>query len=62
MVLISLVAALIVVGLLLWLLDNCLPMGARIKNIPNGVVVLWLLSAFGVSSGFARLPIENPRF
>ena len=52
MPLISVVIALIVVGVLLWLVNNYIPMDAKIKNILNIVVViavvLWLLSAFGV--------------
>ena len=52
MPLINVVIALIVVGVLLWLVNNYIPMDAKIKNILNIVVViavvLWLLSAFGV--------------
>ena len=48
----SVVIALIVVGVLLWLVNNYIPMDGKIKSILNGVVViavvLWLLSAFGV--------------
>lgn len=50
--LISLVITLIVVGLLLWLVNNYIPMDGQIRRILNGVVViavvLWLLNAFGV--------------
>jgi hypothetical protein len=52
MPLINLIVTLIVVGVLLWLVNNYIPMDAKIKNILNIVVViavvLWLLSAFGV--------------
>jgi len=52
MPLVSIVIALIVVGVLLWLVNNYIPMDGKIKNILNIVVViavvLWLLSAFGV--------------
>lgn len=52
MPLINIVVALIVVGVLLWLVNNYIPMDGKIKNILNIVVViavvLWLLSAFGV--------------
>jgi len=52
MPLINLVIALIVVGVLLWVVNNYIPMDPKIKNILNIVVViavvLWLLSAFGV--------------
>lgn len=50
--LISLVITLIVVALLLWLVNNYIPMDGQIRRILNGVVViavvLWLLNAFGV--------------
>jgi len=43
---------LIVVGVLLWLVNNYIPMDGKIKNILNVVVViivvLWLLQAFGL--------------
>ena len=46
------VITLIVVGLLLWLLNNYIPMQGQIKGILNGVVViviiLWLLKVFGL--------------
>ena len=52
MSLISILVTLIVVGLLLWLVNNYIPMDSKIKNILNIVVVilviLWLLQAFGV--------------
>lgn len=52
MPIINIVIALIVVGVLLWLVNTYIPMDAKIKNILNIVVViavvLWLLSAFGV--------------
>jgi hypothetical protein len=52
MPLINLVISLVVVGLLLWLVNNFIPMDSKIKSILNIVVVvavvLWLLSAFGV--------------
>jgi hypothetical protein len=52
MPLISVVITLIVVGVLLWLVNNYIPMDGKIQNILNIVVViavvLWLLSVFGV--------------
>lgn len=52
MSLVSIVVVLIVVGVLLWLVNNYIPMDSKIKNILNIVVVivvvLWLLQAFGV--------------
>jgi uncharacterized membrane protein YvlD (DUF360 family) len=50
--LISLIITLIVVGVLLWLVNNYIPMDAKIKNILNIVVVvavvLWLLNMLGL--------------
>ena len=61
--LISLVVVLIVVGLLLWLVNNFIPMEARIKQILNIVViiavVLWLLSVFGILSGLPGIRVGN---
>ncbi|MEX0998775.1 MAG: Thivi_2564 family membrane protein [Thermodesulfobacteriota bacterium] len=52
MPLIHVVVVLIVVGVLLWLINNFIPMAGSIKTILNAVVViaviLWLLSVFGV--------------
>jgi cation transporter-like permease len=52
MPIINLIIVLIVVGVLLWLVNNYLPMDGKIKSILNAVVViavvLWLLSVFGI--------------
>lgn len=52
MPLIQLIVALVVVGVALWLINNYIPMDATIKKILNVVVVivvvLWLLSVFGI--------------
>ena len=52
MPLIQLIVALVVVGVALWLINNYIPMDGAIKKILNVVVVivvvLWLLSAFGI--------------
>jgi hypothetical protein len=52
MSLISLFVTLIVIGVILWLVNTCIPMDGKIKNILNAVavicVVVWLLSVFGV--------------
>ncbi len=52
MPLIQLIVALVVVGVALWLINNYIPMDGNIKKILNVVVivvvVLWLLSAFGI--------------
>ncbi len=50
--LLNLVITLIVVGVLLWLVNNYIPMDSKIKQILNVVVVIvvivWLLQVFGV--------------
>lgn len=55
MPLVDLVLVLIVVGVLLWAVNNYIPMDAKIKQILNIVVViavvLWLLDVFGVLNG-----------
>jgi len=52
MPLLQLILVLIVVGVLLWLVNNYIPMDSKIKGILNAVVVilvvLWLLQAFGL--------------
>ena len=61
MPLMNLVIALIVVGVLLWLVNRFIPMQGTIKSILNGVVViavvLWLLDAFGLFHGLRRIHI-----
>ena len=50
--LLNIIIVLIVVGVLLWLVNNYIPMDSKIKSILNAVViiavVIWLLQAFGV--------------
>jgi hypothetical protein len=62
--LIQIVVILIVIGVLLWLVNQYIPMQAAIKTIINIVVILfvciWLLQVFGVFSGFGG-PYINPR-
>ena len=54
MSLISIVIVLVVVGLVLWLINNYIPMAGSIKSILNVVVVVcvvvWLLQVFGLWS------------
>ena len=61
MPLINLVIVLVVVGVILWLINNYIPMDRKIKSILNIVViivvVLWLLSAFGVLSSISNIHI-----
>ena len=59
--LLQVVVILIVVGLLLWLVNNYIPMDRKIKQILNIVVViaviLWLLNLFGVFSALRGIPV-----
>jgi hypothetical protein len=53
--------ALIVVGVLLWLVNNFIPMAGSIKSIFNAVVVicvvLWLLNVFGLMHSLANIHV-----
>jgi hypothetical protein len=58
MPLMQIVVALIVVGVLLWLVNSFIPMAGSIKSILNAVVViavvLWLLKVFGLMNSLSR--------
>jgi hypothetical protein len=62
MSLIGLILTLVVVGVLLWLLNNYIPMDGKIKRILNAVVVIvvviWLLQAFGILGSLQRIRIS----
>jgi undecaprenyl pyrophosphate phosphatase UppP len=59
MSLLNVIIVLIVVGLLLWLINNYIPMDSKIKSILNAVVVIvvviWLLQAFGLIGSLSRI-------
>jgi hypothetical protein len=61
MPLIQILIALIVVGVLLWLVNRFIPMQGTIKSILNGVVViavvLWLLNVFGLFHSLAHIHV-----
>jgi hypothetical protein len=61
MPLIQILLALIVVGVLLWLVNSYIPMAGSIKSILNAVVVivvvLWLLNVFGLFHSFSRIHV-----
>jgi hypothetical protein len=63
MSLINLLVILIVVGMLLWLVNNYIPMDRKIKNILNIVVVIivviWLLQTFGVLGSLNSIHIGS---
>jgi hypothetical protein len=52
MPLVQVLIALVVVGVLLWLVNSFIPMAGSIKSILNAVVVIvvvvWLLNTFGL--------------
>ena len=58
MPLVHVVLVLIVVGMVLWLINQYVPMAASIKSILNAVVVIavlvWLLQVFGFLSSSSR--------
>jgi hypothetical protein len=62
MSLIGLILTLVVVGILLWLVNNYIPMDSKIKTIINVVVVIvvviWLLQAFGVLGSLRDIRIR----
>lgn len=61
MPLVQVVVILIVVGVLLWLINNFIPMQSSIKKILNAVVVigvvLWLLNLFGLFSSLSGIRV-----
>jgi len=61
MPLIQILLALIVVGVLLWLVNRFIPMQRSIKSILNGVVViavvLWLLNVFGLFHSLSHIHV-----
>ena len=63
MPLMQILLALIVVGVLLWLVNSFIPMQGSIKSILNGVVViavvLWLLNVFGLFHSLSRIHVGS---
>ena len=59
MPLMQILVALVVVGVLLWLVNSFIPMAGSIKSILNAVViivvVLWLLKVFGLMSSLSKV-------
>lgn len=58
---INIIVALIIVGVLLWLINTYLPMDGKIKSILNIVIViaviLWLLQAFGILGSLSSFQV-----
>ncbi|MDZ4700778.1 MAG: Thivi_2564 family membrane protein [Rhodothermales bacterium] len=63
MPLLNVVIVLIVVGVLLWLVNQYIPMDRKIKSILNAVVVIavviWLLSVFGLIDSLSSIRLGN---
>ena len=59
----QIVVALIVVGVLLWLVNRFIPMAGSIKSILNAVVVIcvvvWLLNVFGFLQSLSRIHVGS---
>lgn len=62
MSLIGIVLTLVVVGVLLWLLNNYVPMDGKIRSIVNAVVVIgvaiWVLQAVGLLGSLQNIRIR----
>jgi hypothetical protein len=62
MSLISIVVGLVVVGVILWLINNYIPMDGKIKSILNVVVIIvvaiWLLQSFGILGNINGIRIK----
>lgn len=65
MTLASIVVVLVVVGLLMWLINNYIPMAGSIKSLLNIVVFIvvavWLLRGFGIIGNISGVRIPNLR-
>lgn len=63
MSLFTIVITLVVVGVLLWLVNNYIPMDRKIKNVLNILVVIitvvWILKVFGAWDYMSRVHVEN---
>ena len=63
MPLLQLLIVLVVVGVILWVINNYIPMQSTIKKILNvvvvGGVVLWLLNVFGVIGSLQGIRIGS---
>lgn len=58
MSILNILIALVIAGVILWLINTYIPMDAKIKNILNVVVVIlviiWLLQSFGLLGSMNR--------
>jgi hypothetical protein len=62
MSLIGLIVTLVIIGLILWLINNYIPMDQKIKTILNVavviIVILWLIQAFGLLGPLGDIKIR----
>ncbi len=60
---ISILIALVIIGVVLWLVNTKIPMDATFKTVINVVVILgvclWLLSSFGVIPAGSMPQLRN---
>jgi hypothetical protein len=65
MPLVQVLLVLIVAGVLLWLVNNFIPMAGSIKSILNAVVVIcvvvWLLNVFGLLNTVYHVHVPTVR-
>lgn len=63
MSLFTIIVALVVIGVLLWLVNAYIPMDGKIKNIINIVavvgIILWLLNVFGVIGEVKKIHVGS---
>jgi hypothetical protein len=61
MSLLTVVFVIVVVGVLLWVVNQFIPMDGKIRSILNAVVVivlvLWLLNVFGILGSLNRIHV-----
>ena len=61
MPILNVIIAILVVGVILWLINRYIPMQRTIKNILNAVVVIvlviWLLNVFGVLGSLQNITV-----
>jgi undecaprenyl pyrophosphate phosphatase UppP len=62
MSLLTVLVVLIIAGVVLWLINNYIPMDRKIKTILNVVVVIviiiWLLQTFGIIGSLSNVTIR----
>ena len=63
MPLLQVLLVLVVVGVLLWLVNNFIPMQGTIKSILNAIVVIavvvWLLNVFGLLHNLSKIRVGS---